>query len=104
MGALVVSLAIISMSTMIVRRTYPSVFEMNPSEKIFVEQRNNQEFMDWAGEDLSFTSIVLEFGSIRNTIGANAKTSHWPILLFPADPKSIPAQILLQSLPRASPP
>ena len=105
LGALVVSLTLMWISTAMTHFSYPSLFEGSPSEKICLEQRRqNQEFMDWGGQDLSFTSMVLKFGPIRNTIGANAKTSRWPTLIFPAGPKSITAQILLQSLPRASPP
>ena len=102
---LVLSLAVIFMSTTMAHSIYASVFEMSPSEKICLEQRREkQEFVDRAGQDLSSTSMVLEFGLIRDTIGANGKISRWPTLILPADPKSITAQILLQPLPRASPP
>ncbi len=103
--AVVLSLAVIFISTTMEHCSYPSIFEMSLSEKICLEQqRENQESGDRTGQDLGFTSITPKFGSIRNIIGANAKTSRWAILILPADPKSITAQILLQSLPRASPP
>jgi len=103
--ALVLSLAVIFISTTMAHCSYPSVFEMSSSERICLEQqRENQESGDRAGQDLGFTSITPKFGSIRNTIRANGKISRWPTPIFPADLKSITAQILLQSLPRASPP
>jgi len=105
LGALVVTLTLMWISTAMTHFSYPSLFEGSPSEKICLEQQTgNQESGDHTGQNLGFTRILPKFGSIRNTIGANAKTSRWPTPIFPTDLKSITAQILLQSLPRASPP
>ena len=105
LGIFVLSLTLILVCPMMVQGTFPSVFEVGSPEKIiFLEQeRQNQGFGDRTGQNLAFTSIVLKSGLIRNTIWANAKTSCWATWLSPAGPKSITAQILLQSLARASP-
>ena len=103
--ALVLSLTLILIFATVAYCNYPSVFEMSPSEKICLEQeRKNQEFRDWPGQGLSFTSIAPKFGLIRNTIWANAEPSRWLTWILPAEPKSITAQDLFQSLARASPP
>ena len=105
MGIFVLSLTLILVCPMMVQWTFPSVFEVGSPEKIiFLEQgRQNQEFADRTSQDLAFAKIALKFGLIRNIIWDNAKTSRWAAWLSPADPKSMTAQILFQSLPRASP-
>lgn len=104
LGALVVSLTLMRISTAMTHFSYPSLFGGSPSEKICLEQvRDNLEFSERASQILAFTGIALKFGSIRNTIGVNAKTSCLPTWIFPAR-TNITAQILLQPLPRASPP
>lgn len=101
---LVLSIALILICTTMAHCTYSNVLAMSLSEKICLEQgRENQELRDWGGQYLSFTSLVPAFRSIRNTIGVNIKTSCWPIQVFPSYPKSVTAQMLFQSLPRASP-
>ena len=103
--ALVPSLILIMICTTMVHCTYPNAFEMRPSEKIYLEQGGeNQELRDWGGQELLFTNFARGFGSIRNTIGVNAKTSCLPTWILPNNPHSITAQILLQPFSRASPP
>ena len=102
--SLVLSITLILICSTMAHYIYSNVLAMNLSEKICLEQgRENQELRDWGGQDLSFTSFVRGFRSIRNTIGVNIKTSRWPIQAFPSYPKSMIAQMLFQSPPRASP-
>jgi len=104
LGAVVLSLAVIFISTTMVHCSYPSVFEMSVSEKICLEQqRENQESGDRTGQDLGFTSMTPKFGSIRNIITANEKALAWLTRIFSVHPESVNAQISFQYLPRASP-
>ena len=106
LGIYVLSLTLILICPMMVQWTFASVFEVDsPEEIIFLEQgRQNQEFGDHTSQALAFARISVKSGLIRNTTWDNAKASRSLTWIFPADPKATIAQVLLQCLPRASPP
>lgn len=101
---LIISLAAVLVSATMAYCTYLCIFEMDLSERICFEQEDNQEFRDRAGGGLSFTSIELESGPIRNPIRVNARASCSSTHIFTTHSKSITAQTLFRSPPRASPP
>lgn len=101
---LVLSLTVVLISTTMAHCTYPSLFEGSLSEKICLDQgRENPELSGGASQFLALSGIALKFGPIPNTIGVNAKISCFPTWIFRGHPRSITAQILPQSLARASP-
>lgn len=105
--ALMLSLTLMLIFSTMAHSTYPSVSEMNLSDKICLEQgTENREFHDFGCRDpqnAKVIGIMLKFGSVRNVIRANGKTLPWPTRIFAAHPKSMNAQVSFQYLSRVSP-
>ena len=86
--------------------TYPSIFGLSHSEKIYLGQAvENQELDEFAGEEVQkveITAIMLESRPIQSAIRTDGKTLACSSgYLHVARP--INSQIFIQCLPRASP-